>query len=704
MHGRSGRLSRRQVARAAIVLVAAAALSGVGSASATTGDITTYAGGASSDAPLAAAARLSYPEGIAVDGLGRVVIVDGGNVRIRRAVPEGPIGTLAGNGVVADSGDGGPAVAASMQSPDGVAVAADGSIYFSDTGSDKVRKISPNGIVTTVAGTGSYSGTSPDGLAATATGLFDPTGIAIDPAGNLFIAETGASRIRKVDPSGIVSTVTGTIDPQLTPDGWVTNTLRFAWPRGVAVDRAGNLFVADTQQHRVVKVAPGGSGSIVAGTGAPGSSGDGGPSRLATLWSPAGVAVDNSGNVFIADGNNRVRKVSSNLIITNFAGTGYYGSSGDGGPASAATFYGPWHVTVDANGTVYVSDHGNHRIRQIGTDGLIKATAGTGVNGFMGDSDLSVTSSLLYPAGVTMDKAGNLFIADTSNNRIRKRTPAGAITTVAGRGPYGFSGDGGPATDALLAQPSGVALDSGGNLFIADTSNSRIRRVSPSGIITTVAGTGDSGFDGDGIRATSRQLFAPYAIAVDGLGIVFIADTNNHRIRRLDPSIGLITTVAGNGAQGFSGDGGRATSAALYSPHGLALDSSGNILIADTGNNVIRKVDAYGVITTVAGTGSYAYSGDGGPATAATMRWPYAVAIDGRGRFYIADTVNDRVRRVDAAGTITTVAGDGVQGFGGDGGPATLGRINHPTSLTFDAAGNLYIADIGNSRIRRVAA
>ena len=278
---------------------------------------------------------------------------------------------------------------------------------------------------------------------------------------------------------------------------------------------------------------------------------------------------------------------------------------------------------------------------------------------------------------------------------------AGVISTVAGSGTLGFGGDGGPATAAQLALPSGVALDGAGNLYIADWANHRIRKVDAAGVISTVAGDGTRGYGGDGGPAVAAQLRYPEGVAVDGSGNLYIADSSNHRIRKVDAA-GVITTVAGDGTEGFGGDGGPAVAAQLDFPQGVALDGAGNLYIADTYNHRIRKVDAAGVISTVAGDGTEGYGGDGVPAVAALLNRPGGVAVDGSGNLYIADSGNDRIRKVDAAGVITTVAGDGTEGFGGDGGPAVAAQLDHPTGVALDDAGNLYIADYDNHRIRRL--
>jgi sugar lactone lactonase YvrE len=330
----------------------------------------------------------------------------------------------------------------------------------------------------------------------------------------------------------------------------------------------------------------------------------------------------------------------------------------------------------------------------------ISTTAGTGVVGYTGDNGAATSATLAYPSGVAYDASGNLFLADANNHVVREVLKTGTITTVAGTGIEGFSGDGAAATAAQLDTPTGVAIDSSGNLYIADSHNHRIRKVS-GGTITTVAGTGIAGFSGDSGVATAAQLALPSALAVDASGNLYIADTNNHRIRKITGT--TITTVAGDGEELYAGDGAAATAAALDSPTGIAVDSSGNLYIADRLNQRIREVTvANGNITTLAGSGSGfsgGFTGDGAAATSATLARPAGVSVDAAGNVYVADTDNERIRQV-GNGAIATISGTGVQGYGGDNGLATGAILNMPKSVAPDASGNLSIADKQNERVR----
>ncbi|MGP8214166.1 MAG: T9SS type A sorting domain-containing protein [Bacteroidia bacterium] len=333
--------------------------------------------------------------------------------------------------------------------------------------------------------------------------------------------------------------------------------------------------------------------------------------------------------------------------------------------------------------------------------GYINTVAGNGIEGYSGDGGQATAAELHMAAGVALDASGNLYIADQGNNRIRKVNKSGVITTVAGNGTGGYSGDGGQATAAELFTPFQVAVDAKGNLYIADNQNSRVRMVSSTGIITTIAGTGDFGYSGDGGPATAAEVNGPEGIGVDASGNVYVVDNANERIRIINTS-GIITTIAGNGTGSYSGDGGQATAAEIYEPTGVSIDANGNLYIADSQNNRIRKVNTSGVISTVAGNGVSGFGGDGGQATAAELSVAFGIAVDANGNFYIGDAQNARIRMVNSSGVISTIAGDGTLGYSGDGGPATAAELLTPEQVAIDALGDIYVADQVNFRVRKV--
>jgi sugar lactone lactonase YvrE len=608
------------------------------------------------------------------------------------------ITTVAGSAL---KGDGGPATAANLANPVGVVQDGRGNLYIADQQNHRIRKVAASGIITTIAGTGSY-GFGGDGGAATAANLANPAGVALDGIGNLYIADSQNHRIRKVTTSGIVSTVAGTGTAGYDGDGAAATAANLNNPVGVAVDGMGNVYIADALNHRIRKVAANGVITTVAGTGMAGFSGDGGAATSANLNTPAGVTVDGMGNFYVSDQKNqRIRMVSTAGIIITVAGTGTAGYSEDGVAANTASLNNPAGLAVDGSGNLYIADQSNHRVRKVSAGGIISTVAGNGIGIYSGDGGMATTNSLYSPGGVLIDGMGNLYIADALNHRIRKVANNGIIATVAGNGTVSYGGDRGPATSASLYNPVGVAFDGTGNFYIADQQNQRIRKVATSGIITTVAGNGLFTFGGDGGAATAANLANPSGVAVDGVGNIYIADALNQRIRKVATS-GIITTVAGNGIAGFSGDGGAATAASLNNPVGVTVDGTGNLYIADSQNNRIRKVATSGIISTVAGNGTASNSGDGGLATAAGFNYTAGVVLDGSGNLYIADQGNHRIRKVATDGIVTTVAGNGTAGYSGDGGLATAANLANPASMVVDGMGNLYISDSDNQRIRKV--
>ncbi len=323
--------------------------------------------------------------------------------------------------------------------------------------------------------------------------------------------------------------------------------------------------------------------------------------------------------------------------------------------------------------------------------------------GYSGNGGQATSAELNYPVDVAFDKGGNLYVADRQNHVVRKIDNLGIITTIAGNGVGGFSGDGGPATAAEFGDDVGVLVDSIGNIYISDDGYNMIRKINTGGIIKPFAGNYSfgAGYSGDGGQATAAELYAPVFMAIDPAGNIFFADGANYVIRKVD-TLGIISTVAGNHIAGYSGDGGQATAAEINSIEGVGVDNKGNIYISDGGNNLIRKVNSLGIISTIAGNLYPGFSGDEGPATQAELNEPAGVAIDVYGNIYIADEINNVVRMIDGAGIIHTVAGNSATGYSGDGGPATGAELYYVSALAFDTSGNMFIADEYNNVIREV--
>ncbi len=645
------------------------------------------------------------------------LIADTENHRIRRVdIATGLITTFAGNGSAGHSGDDGLAIDARMDKPRSVWAGAFGIVYIADTDNDCIRKIDASETITTVAGIGRSPGFSGDGGDATNAQLDKPHGVWVDSSENIYVADTNNHVIRKVDgATGIITTVAG-IGKQngYTGNGGLATAAELNKPRGVYVDPSGNIYIADTENHAIRKVdAITGIITTIAGTGSSGDSGDGGPAILAELNKPGGIFSDLSGNIYIADSDNhRIKKVDGVTgIITTIAGTGSSGDAGDDGPATSASMNKPRGLWVDEYGNILIADTDNNRVKKVDTStGIITTVAGNGSGGYSGDDGPATSASLKKPHAVCMHEApapAYLVIADPSNHRIREvNLNTGIITKVAGTLWSGYNGDNRSATSARLYYPFGVHVDPSHNTYIADTYNHRIRKVDgKTGIITTVAGIGSKGFSGDGGPATSARLRYPFNVFLDSAGNIYIVDTYNYRIRKVDAATQIITTVVGDGAARFRGDGGLATDASIRKSYDVAVDSAGNLFIADTHNHAIRKVDATtGIINTVVGQGDkVGFEGDGGLATDAKLNSPTGVYVDATGNIYAVDTKNDVVRRVDATtNIINSVAGNGTAGFSGDGGLATLAQLDYPEAVWVVSSGNMFIVDSDNCRIRRV--
>jgi len=747
-----------------------------------------YTPGYTGDGGAATFAELNDLEGVAVDSNGNVFMTDTEDNVVRKvAAGTDIITTIAGTGVAGHTGDNGPAVGAEVWSPRSLAVDPAGNLFIGETGDSLVRRIDAvTGQITTFAG--NPTGTGSIGGPANNFKLYGIDGIACDHLGNVYIAEL--SDVVEVSvATGNITEVAGT-----------STNAGFEHLNGIAVDKAGNVYVSDYYTNLVSKINSSGNLSVFAGSAGYGiPSGDGGLATNARLNFPEGLAVDGTGNVYIADSNDfAIREVNTSGIINTVAGvfSNSYAIGGDGSPAVDVGLFEPQAIAADAAGDIYLADQATYRIRKItapatppstaaaapvlslatGTysspqtltmtdvtpgaeiyvslNGSEPTTAGQGYHGpiavtgtvtvqaiaiapgylasapvsasysitslpasvistvtgdgrpgFRGFGGPAINANLGLPEAIAFDSGGDFYIADPANSVVWMVAAAtGNISVVAGTGTYGDGGDGGQAIATSLSNPNGVAVDKAGNLYIADTDNNRIRMVAAAtGVITTVAGPGLPYALGDGGPATSAFV-VPEGIAVDGSGNLYIADGSNNRVRMIAAKTGIISTVAGGGTAGNLGDGGLATAASLSYPDDVKLDSAGNLYISDFYNARIRKVDAStGLISTVAGNGYFGNSGDGGPAISAEVDVTEGVVVDGAGNIYLSNWP-DTIRKVDATtGVVTTIAGDGYFSYGGDGGAATMAELNSPQGLALDKAGSLYIADANNHVVRRVS-
>jgi len=614
-----------------------------------------------------------------------------------------------------------PALDANLYNPYGVAVDTSGNFYIASFNQHRVFKVNSAGTLTVLAGSGiaGYSGDGVAGGAGNAT-LYHPWAVAADTTG-VYIADYSNCVVRKVDSTNTITTIAGNGTCGYAGDGGKGTSAELYNPEGVGLDGSGNLFIGDYNNCVVRKlVLSSNIISTVAGNHTCGYSGDGGAATSAELYTPSAVATDSAGDIFIADtGNCVIREVTkANGHINTIAGNHTLGCgySGDTGPATSAQIYSVYGLTVNSAGTtVTISDEQNERIRQFTVGGNINTVAGNGTacqnstSNTCGEGGLATSAELYYPVGLAVNSAGTFYFANDNNYVIDTFTVGGNLKPVAGNHSYNLETliTGAPALGVQLYYPYGIADDSAGNVYVNDSHNFMVRElVKSSGLVNFFAGNGTGGYSGDGGAATSAELNYNYGVAKDSSGNVYIADSGNCLVREVNAA-GNISTFAGlvvgtSVRCGYTGDGGPATSAELYQPYGVATDSKGAIYIADNSENVIRKVTA-GTINTIAGIGGLAgYSGDGGPATNALLYNPVAVAVDPAGNVFIADYNNCRVREINAAtGIITTVAGTGYCGFTGDG-IASSNGIPYPQGIAVDKNDNLFISDNSN-RIRWVS-
>ncbi len=709
----------------------------------------------------AGGATLASPSSVDLPGPTAAVRDTSGNTYIAAPystyvfkMTNGLISSFAGTGIEGYGGDGGPASMATLAVPTGLAVDSKGNIYIADPGNSRVRMVNAlSGIITTVAGSGTKCDpagkTCGDGGSATGpnAALNLPVGLALDSAGNLYIADEADDKIRVVNMgsttatllgvvvgAGDIATVAGNGTPCANPtsacgDGGSPLAANLNMPQGVGFDSNGNLYIADTRDDRIRMVTANGS-TISASVGAgricevpTGGCGDGGPVARANLQMPTSVFLDSSNNIYIADSwDQKIRYAnmgSSSVTVFSVtvkagdigtvAGTGNAGWTGDGVATSVDLNY-PSTVFLDSSGNLIISDTGNQTVRQIASGGNNLSTIAGGGSG--GDTGPATSAVLANPYNVVEDSAGNIYIADTANNRIRE-VSGGVISTFAGTGIAGHTGDGGAAASATLNGPTGMVI-SGENMWIADAGNIAIREVNlNTKQITLFAGvygqacTSQPPACGNGGPATSAEFSSPQSVAVDGNGNVYIADYTAQVVRVVDTS-GNIHNFAGTGAvasQICPSTPTPATQVALNHPSAVAVDTANNVYINDSFANTVCQVKG-GMIENWALNGDAKYEGDGGPALQASQFFPLEIALDPTNNLFISGGDFNCVRRVDeVTGTIGTVAGNVGQGcpggFSGDGGPATLANLNN-LGILVDGQSNLYIADAGNNRIRVV--
>jgi sugar lactone lactonase YvrE len=676
--------------------------------------ITTAIGGGPNGVP-ALDANLYNPYGVAVDGSGNFYIASYNQQRVFKVSTSGTLTVVAGSGAQGYSGDGvvGGAGNASLYHPFAVAVDSSNNVYIADQYNCVIRKVDTANTITTIAGIAGSCGYSGDNGKGTAAQIYLPEGVALDSSGNLFIGDNNNCVVRKlVLSSNTITTYAGNHTCGYTGDNGTATSAELSSVSSVAADSSGNLFIADYGNCVIREVTKSnGKISTVAGNHTCGFSGDGGLATSSEMNQMFGLAVSGTTVTFADYYNQRVRQftVGGNINTVAGNGTACAGTCGEGGSAISAELYYPVGVAVSGT-TFYVGDNDNYAVDSFTVSGNLNRVAGNHSYNietlFSGAPATGV--ELNYPYGVADDSSGNIYVGDSHNYMVREVVKStGLVNFFAGDGTYGYTGDGGAATSAEITYPFGVAKDSTGNVYVADTYNCLVRRVNTAGTISTFAGlvvtnSPRCGYSGDGGSATGAELYQPYGVAVDSKNSVYIADFSEHVIRRV--TSGTITTIAGiGGIAGYSGDGGLATNALLYQPVAVAVDPAGNVFIADYNNCRIREISvATGLINTVAGTGNCAFTGDG-LAIANGIGYPQGIAVDANDNLFISD-YNERVRWVSPNGIMTTVAGNGVAGFSGDGGSATAAELYEPTGVVLDSSGNILVSDYNNGRVRSISA
>lgn len=614
------------------------------------------------------AARFNGPAAVALDAAGNLYVADSHNHTIRRVTPQGDVTTLAGLAGAAGSRDG-VGAEARFTGPRGITVDHQGTVYVTD-GQTTVRKISPDRRVTTLAGTFGETG-SADGTGSEAR-FGHLEGIAVDEAGHLYVADAWNQTVRRISAEGVVTTFAGSAGQYGYRDG-VGGEARFATPWGVALAPEGTLFVGDFGNHVVRRISP--EGVVTTAAGLPGQRGarDGGPAEARFNW-PAGVAVDQAGNLYVGDlengtHNGAVRKIAADGLVSTLAGEAGTSGWADGvGPT--ARFAAPFGVAVSSAGVVYVADAWNCAVRQISPEGVVTTLAGKSPRQFLGTS------------GIACDPAGNLLVGDAVNRALLRVTPEGAVTTLVAPAPGSEWGDGTNLSTTVFLMPRCVAVDQGGNTYVSDGGYHVVFKVTAEGQVTTLAGQRGEPGNTDGTGSQAR-FYGPAGGALDRDGTLYLADSVNGMVRRISAA-GEVSTLAG----GF------------LSPADVALDPSGAFLyVAESLNHTIRRVTREGVVTTLAGQAGIPGWRDG-PAEEAQFNGPSGLAVDPAGVLYVADQGNLMIRRITPDGTVVSLAGAPGELGSTDGvGPSV--RFYFPANLALDSASVLYVTDTMNHTIRR---
>ena len=723
--------------------------------------VSTYAGNGTAGFVSGSArdALFRQPISMVFDSTGNMYVSDYSNHCIRKITPDGIVSRFAGSGtpIWAD----GTGAGASFNNPVGLAIDSANNIYVADQFNHCIRKITPGAAVSTIAGTGAIGGSSGDGGPATSARLYNPAGVAVDTAGNVYITDQANHRIRKVS-NGIITTFAGSGTGTLANGTGAAAS--FSSPSGITIDSNGNLYIGDQWNHSIRMITPGGVVSTIAGTNMAGYADATG--AAARFNRPYGLVLDSNRNIYVADSaNSCIRKITQAGVVTTIAGSGTGGFIN--GLGSAASFNQPYGIAMDNNGIMYVADFGNHSIRKLtGTSasiilinslgiqvesrpfvggltkevfdfrpateecgmvnlapskpvdairyvrytpkemaairqivvydknganiavGSVSTLAGSGVTTPFANGPRA-SASFNNPFGVAVDSAGNVYVTDQSNHRIRMITRQGEVSTFAGTGTAG-SGDG-PRANATFNEPLGICIDSANNIYIADYTNARIRRITSAGVVSTIVSSG---------------IDKPYGIAVDSAGNLYIADWWQHRIVKATLSGGTYTTsvFAGGGAAGnIAGNAtGTGTAALFRNPCGIAVDPAGNVYITDALNHLIRKITPERVVTTLAGSGTGAGNWIGafadGIGTNASFSAPSHIVIDSFGNLIVTDSANHRIRKVTPDGVVTTIAGSGSATWAD--GVATAAGFSNPAGIAIDASGNIYFVDRNNHRIR----